>query len=98
MPLNLWNLLFCNYMKPKIYKYIFGYDSAGNFPAHVADIPSCYPRQLIGETLETLFLADRCPKGLQLVRLRYGSVTIIAHKRITDLKVTIYDYEPDTHF
>ena len=65
--------------KPEIQAYST-IDSKGNTPLY----------WIIGQTLTELFTTNNdCTEGLQLARLKIGCSTIVAFKRINDIKVTI---------
>lgn len=71
--------------------YLFPADGNGSFVT-ISDGVSL--DMLIGETLTQLMcISDDCTNGMQLVRLKFGDTTIVAHKRFHDIKVTIYRYK-----
>lgn len=70
--------------------YIFPADGNGSF-ATVSEGVAL--EQLVSTSLANLLLvSDDYTNGLQLVRLRLGDTTIVAHKRMRDIKVTITRY------
>lgn len=77
-------------VRPSSQIFIFPADGNGAF-APIAN--GMRLDTLIGETLAGLMnLSDDFTNGLQLVRLRFGATTIVAHKRIHDIKVTLTTY------
>lgn len=75
-------------MKTK--SYIFRYDQKGHL---CADTTRTQIIELfIGQYLTSAFQAVEQPnRGLQLVRFKIGSSTIVARRRLNDVKITIYE-------
>lgn len=77
-------------VRPSTQIFIYPADGKGAFAPVSAGMKL---ESLLGSTLAGLMnLSDDYTSGLQLVRLRFGATTIVAHKRLHDIKVTLTTY------